>query len=100
MSNNQSKKTFLFSVDLEDVRLGVVNGESYKERVPININKYLNWLNKHRSKCTFFTTGHVAKKYPSLINEIVSEEHEYEGFYRVGKKKKKIWFFHEFTCFS
>lgn len=52
------------------------DGLKYKERVPANTHKYLEWLNKHHSKCTFFVVGDVAEKYPSLINEIISEGHE------------------------
>lgn len=69
-------KLFLFSVDLEDVRLGVDGGESYSDRVEINTLKYLEWLKDNNSKCTFFTTGHVAKNHPNLINKIVNEGHE------------------------
>lgn len=70
------KRYFLFSIDLEDVRLMMPNGELYKERVPANTHAYLKWLNKHNFKCTFFTVGNVAEKYPSLIKEIIDEGHE------------------------
>lgn len=70
------KKTFLFSIDLEDIRLRLNNPEDYSERVPIQTHKYLEWLKKYKSKCTFFVTGDIAKFYPSLINEIVSDGHE------------------------
>lgn len=75
---NKSDNTsiYLFSIDLEDIRLWMPNGQKYKERVPANTHAYMNWLNKHNFKCTFFTVGEVAEKYPSLINEIVSEGHE------------------------
>lgn len=69
-------KLFLFSVDLEDVRLGVYQGNKYKERVTINTFKYLDWLEKNKFKCTFFTTGHVAKNFPKLIEKIVDCGHE------------------------
>lgn len=36
----------------------------------------LDVLKKHNVKCTFFTTGVWAKKFPELINRIVSEGHE------------------------
>jgi peptidoglycan/xylan/chitin deacetylase (PgdA/CDA1 family) len=69
-------KCFLFSVDMEDVRLQIPDGNSYKEGVPVNTYKYLDWLQKNKSVCTFFITGSVAKLYPSLIREISEEGHE------------------------
>jgi polysaccharide deacetylase family protein (PEP-CTERM system associated) len=69
-------KVYLFSIDLEDVRFGMADGLKYKERVPANVHKYLDWLNKHNFKCTFFVVGDVAETYPSLIKEISSEGHE------------------------
>jgi polysaccharide deacetylase family protein (PEP-CTERM system associated) len=70
------KNVFLFSVDLEDVRLLVENGERYAERVPLMTEKYLNFLNRNQSKATFFVVGEVAKKYPSLIKRISDNGHE------------------------
>jgi polysaccharide deacetylase family protein (PEP-CTERM system associated) len=70
------KKPYLFSVDLEDLRFGMADGLSYKERVPANVHKYFDWLNRHGFKCTFFVVGDVAEAYPSLIKEISSEGHE------------------------
>src|SRR5688572_4128736 len=67
---------FLFSIDLEDVRLQVRNGSRYKERVPDNTRTYLNWLTKNNITCTFFITGSVADLYPSLVKEIIQEGHE------------------------
>ncbi|MCW3076248.1 MAG: polysaccharide deacetylase and domain protein [Bacteroidetes bacterium] len=67
---------FLFSIDLEDVREGVVNGSLYKDRVVNNTLKYLDWLEKNNSTCTFFTVGKVAEKYPDLIKQIVRAGHE------------------------
>lgn len=69
-------KHFLFSVDVEDVRLGVPQGMKYKPRVAENTNTYLKWLNDHNSKCTFFVVGETAAIYPTLIKEIISEGHE------------------------
>jgi polysaccharide deacetylase family protein (PEP-CTERM system associated) len=69
-------KTYLFSVDLEDVRFGMADGLKYQERVSANVHKYFDWLNKHGFKCTFFVVGDVAEAYPSLIKEISSEGHE------------------------
>jgi polysaccharide deacetylase family protein (PEP-CTERM system associated) len=67
---------FLFSVDLEDVRHGVVNGHLYREAVPGSALRYLSWLSNHGFKCTFFVTGMVAESYPSLIGDIAGEGHE------------------------
>lgn len=76
MNKLHQKSIYLFSIDLEDVRLWMPDGEKHKERVPANTHAYMNWLNKHNFKCTFFTVGEVAEKYPTLIKEIVSEGHE------------------------
>lgn len=70
------KNVFLFSVDLEDVRLLVENGEHYAERVPLMTEKYLCFLNESKCKATFFVVGEVAKKYPSLIKRISDNGHE------------------------
>ncbi len=69
-------KTYLFSIDLEDVRLWMPDGRQYRERVPANTHRYLAWLRTHNAKTTFFTVGQVAELYPSLIQEIAAEGHE------------------------
>lgn len=71
-----NKGQFLFSIDLEDVRLGMPDGNGYKARVPANTEQYLKWLQKNKSKCTFFVVGNMAEAYPSLIKEIITEGHE------------------------
>lgn len=71
-----SSKVFLFSIDLEDVRENVVNGQQYVDRVVENTELYLNWLRKHSSKCTFFVVGLIAERYPQLIQNIINEGHE------------------------
>src|SRR5690242_5053049 len=71
-----NSKYFLFSVDLEDVRLRMKDGEKYQERVPAMIENYLRFLQTHHSKATFFTVGDMAEKYPSLIKSIADEGHE------------------------
>jgi len=53
-------RTFLFSIDLEDIRTFVPGGERYAERVPTNVARYLEFLARHRVRCTFFTVGDVA----------------------------------------
>ncbi len=75
ISDNPSR-IFLFSIDLEDIRFRMKDGSAYKERVPENTFKYLEWLNKHDFTCTFFTVGDIARTYPSLIKSIVDEGHE------------------------
>ena len=70
------KNTFLFSVDLEDIRLRLDKPDNYAERVPVNTYRYLEWLKSYNQKCTFFVTGDMAVLYPSLIKEIISEGHE------------------------
>lgn len=69
-------RTYLFSVDLEDVRFQIDNGRRYRERVPANTRRYLDWLKAHNFMCTFFCAGDVAEAYPSLIREILNEGHE------------------------
>lgn len=69
-------KTYLFSIDLEDVRRDVVDGNQYKDAVVSNTLTYLDWLDKSKSKCTFFTVGEIAENYPDLIKEISLKGHE------------------------
>lgn len=73
---NKEKNIFLFSIDLEDVRLRIDNGIKYQPRVELLVEKYLNFLNKHRAKATFFTVGDIPKQYPNLIKTIADEGHE------------------------
>jgi len=72
----KTSPTYLFSIDLEDIRFRMDNGLKYKERVPENTLAYLDWLDTHNFKCTFFTVGDIARAYPDLIQEIVSRGHE------------------------
>jgi polysaccharide deacetylase family protein (PEP-CTERM system associated) len=74
MQNNSG--TFLFSIDLEDVRDNVVNGHTYRDRVAENTSLFLNWLKKYNSHATFFVVGKIAERYPDLIKKIVSDGHE------------------------
>lgn len=67
---------FMFSIDLEDVRTMIPNGECYRPRVPAMTHLYLNFLRKHNAKCTFFIVGRTALENRSLIAEIISEGHE------------------------
>lgn len=69
-------KTYLFSIDLEDVRRDVKDGHQYRDAVESNTIKYLDWLDKYNAQCTFFTVGEIAENYPSLIKEIQNRGHE------------------------
>jgi polysaccharide deacetylase family protein (PEP-CTERM system associated) len=67
---------FLFSVDLEDVRLSVPGGEKYAARVPQMVDLYLAFLRKHNACCTFFIVGNQLEKYPDLIKKMAAQGHE------------------------
>jgi polysaccharide deacetylase family protein (PEP-CTERM system associated) len=67
---------FLFSVDLEDVRTMVPDGQRYAERVPALVERYLGLLERRRMRCTFFTVGDVARRYPALVREVAAAGHE------------------------
>jgi len=67
---------FLFSIDFEDVRLRMKDGEKLPERLLKITEQLLKFLSKHNIHCTFFVVGDVAEKYPNLIREIDSEGHE------------------------
>jgi len=74
--NIKSCTKYLFSVDLEDIRMSMPDNQSYKDRLVINTEKYLEYLDSNSSRCTFFVVGQVAKKYPDLIKRINSCGHE------------------------
>ena len=67
---------FLFSVDLEDVVSRVPDRHRFERRVPRNVELLLRFLDHHRVRCTFFAVGDVARRYPSLIQEIATAGHE------------------------
>jgi polysaccharide deacetylase family protein (PEP-CTERM system associated) len=71
-----ARAAFLFSVDLEDVRSMIPGGERYRERVPANTERLLEYLARHDKRCTFFTVGDVARAYPELLRAIASQGHE------------------------
>jgi polysaccharide deacetylase family protein (PEP-CTERM system associated) len=73
---NNSENIFLFSIDLEDVRYWMDDGLKYSERVPLMIERYLDFLDKHNSQATFFVVGDVARVYPALIAKIAGKGHE------------------------
>lgn len=74
--SNNSENIFLFSIDLEDVRFWMVDGLKYAERVPLMIKRYLDFLDAHHFKATFFVVGDVARAYPELIAKIAGLGHE------------------------
>ena len=73
---SRAEPAFLFSVDLEDVRTMIPEGARYRERVPANTERLLEFLARHDKRCTFFTVGDVARAYPELLRAIASQGHE------------------------
>ncbi len=67
---------YLFSVDLEDVRRLLPDGDRYAERVPANSERLLECLERHGARCTWYSTGDVARRYPELIRRIADAGHE------------------------
>lgn len=66
---------FLFSVDLEEF---VAASRVEFRRTPLAelTRRYLLFLAKHGMKATFFVVGEIARKFPSLIQEIAAAGHE------------------------
>jgi polysaccharide deacetylase family protein (PEP-CTERM system associated) len=69
-------RIFLFSLDLEDIRDFVPGGHRYQDRVPRTVETYLEFLDHHGMKATFFTVGLFARKYGPLLGEIAKRGHE------------------------
>jgi polysaccharide deacetylase family protein (PEP-CTERM system associated) len=67
---------YLFSVDVEDPRLGLPDGERLPARVPAMIDHYLDLLRRNGGKGTFFFVGEVARRHPELVGRIAAEGHE------------------------
>lgn len=67
---------FLFSIDLEDIRFRMEDGDQYAPRVPKVTKNILDWLDQRNLKITFFTVGDIAENYPEIIQEIESKGHE------------------------
>jgi polysaccharide deacetylase family protein (PEP-CTERM system associated) len=67
---------FLFSVDLEDIRQLVPEGERLRDRVEATTDEILAFLARHEARCTFFTTGDVARRYPALVARVAAAGHE------------------------
>lgn len=68
--------TYLFSVDVEDARLMIEGGERYRPRVEPMTRRYLDWLDRHGFRATFFTVGDVARRHSELVREIARRGHE------------------------
>ena len=54
----------------------IPDGARYRERVPANTERLLEFLARHDTRCTFFTVGDVARAYPGLMRAIVARGHE------------------------
>ncbi|HYE29547.1 MAG TPA: polysaccharide deacetylase family protein [Allosphingosinicella sp.] len=68
--------TFLFSVDVEDPRLGLMGGERLPARVPALVETYLEFLRRRGEKGSFFVVGEVARRHPEAVRAIAAEGHE------------------------
>lgn len=68
--------TYLFSIDFEDIRQLVPEPSRYADRVPPITEAILAFLEGHAVRCTFFTTGDVARRYPDLLRRVVEAGHE------------------------
>lgn len=67
---------FLFSLDVEDVRDGLRDGDRLPVRLPALVEPYLDFLRRHRATGTFFIVGEVARRHPEVIRRIMAEGHE------------------------
>jgi len=67
---------FLLSVDLEDVRSRMAGGLRYRDRVAVNVERYLEFFAGYGFVVTFFTVGDIARRAPHLIRRIAEAGHE------------------------
>ena len=67
---------FLLSIDVEDTRMSIPGGDRYQEAVPRNMATYLEFLDRHNARCTLFTVGDVARRYPELVRDFIDRGHE------------------------
>jgi len=74
--NAARSRSLLIAVDLEDVRARMPDGDRYPERVPAMTDRLLRFFADHRMQTTFFVVGDIARRYRSLLGEIVAEGHE------------------------
>ena len=63
-------------MDLEDIRDSIPDGQRFRDRVPVNVLRYLDFLNSINAKGTFFVVGRSARAHPDLIQEIQIQGHE------------------------
>jgi peptidoglycan/xylan/chitin deacetylase (PgdA/CDA1 family) len=75
MLADKDKNIYLFSLDVECDR-NTSDGDEFTGRVPGNIDRYLEFLNKHNAHCTFFVMGNIARKYPEMLRKIEDQGHE------------------------
>src|SRR3989338_6944745 len=73
---NGKAPCYLFSIDLEDIRLQFPGGELFPERVELMTEKYLDFLSQNGVRTTFFVVGEVAEKNPALIRKTAAAGHE------------------------
>ncbi|HEX6374319.1 MAG TPA: polysaccharide deacetylase family protein [Allosphingosinicella sp.] len=71
-----AKALYLFSVDVEDPRLELPDGERLPARVPELVGAYLDLLRRHQATGTFFIVGEVARRHPQMVRRIAEEGHE------------------------
>ena len=67
---------YLFSLDVEDPRDLMADGDLYPARVPALTEAYLELLRGHGGRGTFFFTGRVARRHPELVRTVAAEGHE------------------------
>lgn len=71
------QRTFLLSVDLEDLRMRYKDGANFlPDNIEFLTQKILVFLKLSKVQITFFTLGELADAYPDLIRRIVDEGHE------------------------
>ena len=78
------KLTNALTVDVEDyfqvsafensIRRG--DWDSLEHRIAQNLNKVLQLFSDQEIKATFFMLSWIAERYPSLVNDIISQGHE------------------------
>jgi polysaccharide deacetylase family protein (PEP-CTERM system associated) len=67
---------YLFSVDVEDPRLGLSDGDALPPRVPEMVEAYLEFLARRSATGTFFVVGEVARRHPEMVRAIAAAGHE------------------------
>ena len=71
-----SSPSFLFSVDLEDIRMRIPDGFRRPPRVHHNTQRLMAFMNSQGVRCTFFVVGQLVEDEPELIAQIVADGHE------------------------